>query len=331
MVPVVLKAWILKAADRLVLAPAWQVCAEATGSFWSLIFPTACIRCGAWDQSLCSACLADFRRATVRPFRAEAGAESLPGYLEPRRAGRHSDSTRTGELQEFVPLPVTAAGVYAGSVAGTVLAFKNHGHTDLERPLAVALAGALHAACATVQGEPAACNYFLVPVPGRSASIRRRGYDPLRLVLQGLVKRGELPAGTRVVVAVRPASAWQRVGDRPLPVRTVLLFAAFVRNRAAGGGQKGLGRRGRQRQVAGSMVVSPGIRGRLGGRACLVIDDVLTTGATVAEVTRALRAAGADVAGAVVIAAARPPAAMKQTPSAPQEKSGHAGMNKEPG
>ncbi|WP_049822871.1 ComF family protein, partial [Arthrobacter sp. H41] len=228
------------------------------------------------------------------------------------------------------PLPVIAAGVYAGSVAATVLAFKNHGHTDLERPLAAALVGALHAACAAAQGEPATCDYLLVPVPGRRASLRRRGYDPLRLVLQGLAKRGELPAGTRVFAAVGQASSWQVTGDRPLPDRVVLFVAAPVRRKGAGG-QKGLGRRGRQRQVAGSMVVSSGARARVAGRVCLVIDDVLTTGSTVAEVTRALRAAGAEVAGAAVIAAARPPAATKQAPSASEEKTGQSGMNKEPG
>ena len=45
----------------------------------------------------------------------------------------------------------------------------------------------------------------------------------------------------------------------------------------------------------------------LRGTPCIIIDDVLTTGATLAEAARALRQAGALVRGAVVLAATRPP------------------------
>ncbi|BCW76308.1 hypothetical protein NicSoilB11_26330 [Arthrobacter sp. NicSoilB11] len=72
-------------------------------------------------------------------------------------------------------------------------------------------------------------------------------------------------------------------------------------------GQKGLGRGARSQRVRGSMRVKPGARAKVAGRPCIIVDDVLTTGATVGEAARALHLAGAVVRGAVVLAATRPP------------------------
>ncbi|MHA7262539.1 ComF family protein [Arthrobacter sp. TMN-37] len=271
--------------------------ASALRSFCALVLPTSCVGCGRDDASLCPPCRRAFRRATVRPFRAEAAAEALP---ERDPAGpapvRGSPGSEAGA--GFEPLPVVAAGVYGGVVARAVLAFKNTGHTDLDRHLAAALGGALLAARGSLLGREDPC--LLVPVPTRGRSLRRRGYDPLGLLLGGLRRRGGLPAGSRLA---------EPVGHRPPVLRPVARLAGFPRPAASRrGGQKGLGRRGRQENVTGSMQVRRRYRGRLDGVPCLVVDDVLTTGATISEVVRALRAEGAVVAGAVVLAATPPPA-----------------------
>lgn len=266
--------------DRTRLHPSWNQVGEAVGEFWSLVFPTECVVCERVDRSLCPGCAAILRRATVRPFRAERGAEGLPEIEDP---------SLVNATDAFSPLPVVAAGQYAKAVSAALLAFKNHGHTDIARWLQAALAGALHEARWTLC--PDSAEVLLVPVPARGASIRRRGYDPLALLLGGLARRRELPAGTTIAAAVR-------LGYQPAPLWTLI---------SGGLSQKALGRQGRRRNVLGSMEPAPAMRETASNRPCLIVDDVLTTGATIAETARVLRVAGAVVAGAVVVAATPAP------------------------
>lgn len=275
--------------DRARLHRSWERTGGALREFWSLVFPTECVVCTRQDSSLCSDCGSALRRATVRPFRAESGAEGLP-------EAENAPGVPSGAVADdaYEPLPVIAAGRYAMALSAALLAFKNHGHTDIARWLQAALAGALHQGRSTLCPETA--SILLVPVPPRGASTRRRGYDPLSLLLGGLERREELPVGCRVVSAV---------GYRYRPVT--------LRQLVSGGlSQKDLGKRGRRRNVVGSMEVAPALRGVLLNRQCIIVDDVLTTGATINEVSRVLRGAGAIVAGAVVIAAT--PAPRGETP-----------------
>ncbi|MBA3810671.1 MAG: ComF family protein, partial [Caulobacteraceae bacterium] len=65
------------------------------------------------------------------------------------------------------------------------------------------------------------------------------------------------------------------------------------------GGRSGAGRR---RNVAGVFAVASRWRTRIEGRRVLLIDDVLTTGATAEGCARALKAAGASGVDVAVIA-----------------------------
>lgn len=268
-------------------------------AFWALVLPTACVVCGHPDVSLCHSCTSSFRRLTVRPYNAEEGALSLPWADE-----------NPDPCFESTPrvLPVIAAGRYGRQLADVLLAYKNKGHTDLADVLEAALAGVLHVAISAAAGAAeggldsdrgsavrTAGPLLIVPVPSRAAALRKRGYDPVWLLLNQLRRRHCLPAGTVLLAAVQTTR------------RRATRAAAVIGWLTGSPSQKSLGRLGRSRNVSGVFAVSAAFRTKVRGKRCLIVDDVLTTGATMAEMVRVLREAGAEVIGGAVIAATAAP------------------------
>jgi ComF family protein len=66
--------------------------------------------------------------------------------------------------------------------------------------------------------------------------------------------------------------------------------------------QKNLSAEARRRNVAGAIAVAPNFAGKVAGREIVIIDDVLTTGATLSACARALRKAGAARVDALAVA-----------------------------
>jgi ComF family protein len=93
---------------------------------------------------------------------------------------------------------------------------------------------------------------------------------------------------------------------RPLARRHGLVFLPEalkrVRRTESQAGKSGSGRR---RNVAGAFVSPPGQRRKIEGRRILIIDDVLTTGATAEACAKALLRAGASAVDLAVIARVR--------------------------
>jgi predicted amidophosphoribosyltransferase len=189
-------------------------------------------------------------------------------------------------------LPVVAAGVYREELAQALLSFKRHGQHQLKAVLAKGLGHGIDEAAA---GLDAVC---LVPVPSGTGAFIKRGFSPIHLLLSARRQR-RTRAGPPVVDALRKSRS--RAALQHLP-----------------GGQKGLGRGARAARVRGSMKVTGCMRRQVLGRRCIIVDDVLTTGATLAEAARALHLSGAIVAGAVVLAATRPPDSAGSGADAPQ-------------
>ncbi|MGS2618918.1 ComF family protein [Micromonospora sp. LZ34] len=206
------------------------------------------------------------------------------GCREHRPGLRHGVCPEcAGQLQVLRPRPVrptpappglppcVALGPYAGPLRETLLAHKEHGRHRLARPLG----GLLAEAVATALGGTRPVTP--VPVPDTAAAARARYGDHLGRLARHCAHRLRR-AGWPVRVR-RPLRALPRPDSVTLDSagRAAAAESAFrVRSRVA--------------PVAE-------------GTAVVVLDDIVTTGATLAAVSRALAATGLSPAVAVVLAA----------------------------
>ncbi|MGY0067757.1 ComF family protein [Streptomyces sp. QTS137] len=172
-------------------------------------------------------------------------------------------------------LPVThAAARYADEVRATLLAHKERGALALSRPLGEALAkavrGGLRGAVRRDSGEPSGPLHgdrgtvLLVPVPSARRAVRARGHDPALRIARaaaGALRRQGVPA------SVLPA----------------------LRQRRGVADQSGLDARERLANLAGALVVAPGCGRLLREGQVVLVDDLMTTGASLAEAARAVR------------------------------------------
>lgn len=168
-------------------------------------------------------------------------------------------------------LPVVhAAAPYAREVRAVLIAHKERGALALTGALGAALAGAVRAGLgpepSRSTAESRAGPVILVPVPSARWAVRRRGHDPVRrmaLVAAGRLRRAGVPA---------------RV-------------AAVLRQRRPVVDQAGLDARRRRENLAGALEVRAGGAELLAGGRIVLVDDLITTGASLAEAARALRTA----------------------------------------
>jgi predicted amidophosphoribosyltransferase len=165
--------------------------------------------------------------------------------------------------------PVYAIRPYDRVSQRVILDVKEHGRRTLEPLLAEALA----IACLpllTIASE----RVRLVPVPSRPSARRRRGVDVL----------WELTRRAAVLLAA--------IGAEVQPVRMLMHARAVV-------DQTGLSSRARRENLAEALILRPQMDRRLAiGGSIIVVDDLITTGATMNEAVRALRQQGSVIGGA---------------------------------
>ncbi|MGW2028944.1 ComF family protein [Streptomyces sp. NPDC001811] len=247
-----------------------------------LVLPADCAGCGAPRTALCPRCRATLHGSAAR---------------------------RVRPVPEPAGLPVVhAVAPYAAQVRELLLAHKERGALTLTGALGTALARAVRAgldaeygAGAGARGDartgmdrraPAAADrgaragarsagwprsgpvllgpVLLVPVPSARWAVRARGHDPVRRM--ALAAAGEL----------------RRTGT---PARV----AAVLRQRRPVADQAGLDARRRLENLAGALELSPGGARLLGAGRVVLVDDLMTTGASLAEAARALREAAVSL------------------------------------
>jgi predicted amidophosphoribosyltransferase len=155
---------------------------------------------------------------------------------------------------------------YNSLTSRIILLAKEENNTIARRLLASAIAELI--------GE---CACWLIPVPSRASAHRKRGFRHSTLLAQEVVK----------ILGVESAH-----------IKEALSFQKSVKD------QTGLNRHERQSNLSGSMVVNRTLLAGLGithtdtlfnPRQVIIIDDVVTSGASAREAIRALRAEGITV------------------------------------
>ena len=252
--------------------PTARVCAHHGGMTWTSRVPRALRDLAADLAALvwpveCAGCELP-NRACCDDCVEELLREALAAASAP--AGGHGASGETGP-------PGFSAGSHEGLLRDLLVPFKHAGRTSLAPILGTVLAVPLARALALARGPDPP---LIVPVPSRPERVRERGYRHAEVLGR---------AAPREIRVTGPRAPSMPRALRPMPGRT---------------SQVGL-RAGARRRNAAKIAVSSRMVSRVRTREVILLDDVQTTGETLAAAAAVLTREGAKVVAVVTLAQAR--------------------------
>ena len=246
------------------LAAAQRAGRAAADSVFSLFFPEICRICNRAIESLTAVPVCPECLEEPKPYQGEE-CSRCGLFLRGGAALQGTGLCGLCRRGTFVFRQARSFAAYEGKLRSLVQCLKYEGF----RPLAKPLAGYLQGVLERLEGS----NWdFVLPIPLHSRRQRQRGFNQAELLAGRLAKLSGIPMAAGDCVRVRET--------RP---------------------QTGLRAAERRRNVAGAFDVPR--PQRVKGRRLLLVDDVLTTGATADACARALLEA--DAAGVWVITLAR--------------------------
>ena len=170
------------------------------------------------------------------------------------------------------PVHGLAATRYSPEVSSLLVAFNDRGQFALARELGQLMEPLAQELLALSELSGASGSCYLAPAPSRIQNFAKRGFQPSLLLARQLVKK--VPNAK---------------------VLNCLLLSSGVLD------QVGLSSAERISNLEGSMRLNQSVS----GKTVFLVDDVVTTGATITEAWKTLSLGGAIVLGALVISEAR--------------------------
>ena len=170
------------------------------------------------------------------------------------------------------PVHGLAATSYSPEVSSLLVAFNDRGQFALARELGQLMEPLAQELLALSELSGASGSCYLAPAPSRIQNFAKRGFQPSLLLARQLVKK--VPNAK---------------------VLNCLLLSSGVLD------QVGLSSAERISNLEGSMRLNQSVS----GKTVFLVDDVVTTGATITEAWKTLSLGGAIVLGALVISEAR--------------------------